>query len=85
LNDSISSDTTISNNITLILSGGQGYIDFRIGDTTPKIDDDVMKQRLEDVKSVSSDESPSSNILSFMNKIERSHLIVWQLVANDNK
>ena len=51
---------------TLILSGGHGYIDFRIGDTANKL----VKQ---------SEQKSNSNELENNNKSERSHLIVWQL------
>ncbi len=52
---------------TLILSGGHGYIDFRIGDTT----NNKLKQS----------EQKNSNELE-NNKTERAHLIVWQLNSN---
>ncbi|XP_039632118.1 C-Jun-amino-terminal kinase-interacting protein 3 isoform X3 [Polypterus senegalus] len=49
----------------LVLSGGEGYIDFRIGDG----EDDETEEG-------SSEEQPVKPILS---KAERSHIIVWQV------
>ncbi|XP_073774092.1 C-Jun-amino-terminal kinase-interacting protein 4 isoform X3 [Danio rerio] len=51
----------------LVMSGGEGYIDFRMGDEggdTENMDD------------------PSLNLQPFLAKAERSHLIVWQVLAN---
>ena len=54
---------------TLILSGGHGYIDFRIGDTTSK-------------STLTSKEKNNNLEQMDSNKSERSHLIVWQLNSN---
>jgi hypothetical protein len=63
--------------ISLILSGGQGYIDFRIGDNK-------LQDRLnEDTTSITINNN-NNQLLSLLNKIERSHLIVWQLINSDN-
>ena len=54
----------------LMLSGGHGYIDFRIGDATSK--EKSSEQKFEDMKNeVIENKNPSKN--------ERSHLIVWQV------
>lgn len=55
----------------LILSGGHGYIDFRIGDTNnPK---ENKEQLMNDIKTelIENDKVPNKN--------DRSHLIVWQI------
>lgn len=54
---------------TLILSGGHGYIDFRIGDTVSK----ALKEKSND---------PSGKDVMEGSKSERAHLIVWQLNTN---
>ena len=55
----------------LVLSGGHGYIDFRIGDKTGQ--EKSKEQRYDEIKSEAIINKPS------MSKHERSHLIVWQL------
>ncbi|XP_025087782.1 C-Jun-amino-terminal kinase-interacting protein 4-like isoform X20 [Pomacea canaliculata] len=50
-------------NSKLILSGGEGYVDFRMGD------DEEHTEPMEEVK-------PES-----LSKLDRSHLIVWQVTA----
>ncbi|XP_067663469.1 C-Jun-amino-terminal kinase-interacting protein 4-like isoform X5 [Haliotis asinina] len=50
-------------NTKLVLSGGEGYVDFRIGDG----DDDELVIETEEEKK------------SQLNKVDRSHLIVWQV------
>ncbi|MCJ8739340.1 hypothetical protein PDJAM_G00046190 [Pangasius djambal] len=57
---------------TLVMSGGEGYIDFRMGD--------------EDGAGVAEDEEslePTLQLQSAPTKTERSHIIVWQVAIND--
>nr|XP_032637449.1 C-Jun-amino-terminal kinase-interacting protein 3 isoform X12 [Chelonoidis abingdonii] len=49
----------------LVLSGGEGYIDFRIGDG----EDDETEENAED----------STQVKPVLSKAERSHIIVWQV------
>ncbi|XP_045676548.1 C-Jun-amino-terminal kinase-interacting protein 3 isoform X11 [Phyllostomus hastatus] len=49
----------------LVLSGGEGYIDFRIGDG----EDDETEESMADV----------SQVKPMLSKAERSHIIVWQV------
>ncbi|XP_028383739.1 C-Jun-amino-terminal kinase-interacting protein 3 isoform X16 [Phyllostomus discolor] len=49
----------------LVLSGGEGYIDFRIGDG----EDDETEESVADV----------SQVKPMLSKAERSHIIVWQV------
>lgn len=52
----------------LVVSGGEGYIDFRMGDEggdTENIDE------------------PTLNLQPFLAKAERSHLIVWQVMSGE--
>uniref|UniRef100_A0A2K6UJR5 Mitogen-activated protein kinase 8 interacting protein 3 n=1 Tax=Saimiri boliviensis boliviensis TaxID=39432 RepID=A0A2K6UJR5_SAIBB len=49
----------------LVLSGGEGYIDFRIGDG----EDDETEEGMGDV----------SQVKPMLSKAERSHIIVWQV------
>ncbi|XP_053784158.1 C-Jun-amino-terminal kinase-interacting protein 3 isoform X11 [Desmodus rotundus] len=49
----------------LVLSGGEGYIDFRIGDG----EDDETEENAADV----------SQVKPMLSKAERSHIIVWQV------
>ncbi|XP_077085862.1 C-Jun-amino-terminal kinase-interacting protein 4-like [Siphateles boraxobius] len=52
----------------LVMSGGEGYIDFRMGDEggdTENLDEPTLK------------------LQPFLAKAERSHLIVWQVMANE--
>ncbi|XP_067286848.1 C-Jun-amino-terminal kinase-interacting protein 4 isoform X2 [Pseudorasbora parva] len=52
----------------LVMSGGEGYIDFRMGDEggdTENMDEPTLK------------------LQPFLAKAERSHLIVWQVMANE--
>ncbi|XP_055360153.1 C-Jun-amino-terminal kinase-interacting protein 4 isoform X2 [Betta splendens] len=53
----------------LVMSGGEGYIDFRMGD------EEGEKEEGED---------PPLNLEPFLAKAERSHLIVWQVVAGED-
>ncbi|KAM9456999.1 sperm associated antigen 9a isoform 4-T4 [Clarias gariepinus] len=56
----------------LVMSGGEGYIDFRMGD--------------EDGVGVAEDEEPLEPTLQLQSapaKTERSHIIVWQVAMND--
>ncbi len=60
----------------LILSGGHGYIDFRIGDSDKNGHEKNKEQRFDDIKTDVIVNKTSSS------KHERSHLIVWQLNNN---
>jgi hypothetical protein len=62
----------------LVLSGGHGYIDFRIGDTAKNLQEKTKEQRYDDIKAEAIVNKP------ILNKHERSHLIVWQLNNNTN-
>ncbi|XP_075034219.1 C-Jun-amino-terminal kinase-interacting protein 4 isoform X2 [Mixophyes fleayi] len=53
----------------LVMSGGEGYIDFRMGDDGA--DSGILEESLQF--------EPS------MAKVERSHLIVWQVMCNSNE
>nr|XP_046232185.1 C-Jun-amino-terminal kinase-interacting protein 4 isoform X2 [Scatophagus argus] len=53
----------------LVMSGGEGYIDFRMGD--------------EDGEAEEGEDAPMK-LQPFLAKAERSHLIVWQLLANED-
>lgn len=64
----------------LILSGGHGYIDFRIGDSGKSSADKSHEQRYDDIKA----DALESKNRSSSNKHERSHLIVWQLNSHNN-
>ena len=66
----------------LVLSGGHGYIDFRIGDNGKSAADKSNEKRYGDIKSEALDNKTNSTTES--NKHERSHLIVWQLNNNNN-
>lgn len=68
----------------LILSGGHGYIDFRIGDTNSaestkaKVSTSFMP--MSDIKKPQDTNEPNAQGLSLLNnKNDRSHLIVWQI------
>ncbi|XP_029945538.1 sperm associated antigen 9a isoform X2 [Salarias fasciatus] len=63
-----SSDTATSEPKTyLVMSGGEGYIDFRIGDDGGDLDEPS---------------DPTAGQQSAPTKAERSHLIVWQVTAS---
>jgi hypothetical protein len=62
----------------LILSGGHGYIDFRIGDTH------LNKKVLVDGKNNSDTSSLDNKSSNLMDKTDRSHLIVWQMNNYNN-
>lgn len=53
----------------LVMSGGEGYIDFRMGD--------------EDGEADEADDTPMK-LQPFLAKAERSHLIVWQVLVNED-
>ncbi|XP_054913432.1 C-Jun-amino-terminal kinase-interacting protein 4 isoform X4 [Poeciliopsis prolifica] len=53
----------------LVMSGGEGYIDFRMGDEDGEADE------LDD---------PALKLQSFLTKAERSHLIVWQVMVGED-
>lgn len=56
-------------NIMLTLSGGQGYVDFRVGDTALAQNNDVDGEH--DVSLLNKSSSSSS-------KLDKCYLIVWQ-------
>ena len=60
----------------LILSGGHGYIDFRIGDL--EANNALIEKSLNQTKFEATNESSNSNKNNF-SKNDRSHLIVWQI------
>ncbi|XP_077397399.1 sperm associated antigen 9a isoform X3 [Festucalex cinctus] len=63
-----SSDTAASEPKTyLVMSGGEGYIDFRMGDESGELD---------------GTSEPTSGQQSAPTKAERSHLIVWQVATS---
>ncbi|XP_069012301.1 C-Jun-amino-terminal kinase-interacting protein 4 isoform X2 [Embiotoca jacksoni] len=53
----------------LVMSGGEGYIDFRMGD------EDGESEEAEDA---------TMKLQPFLAKAERSHLIVWQVLGNED-
>ncbi|XP_062331188.1 C-Jun-amino-terminal kinase-interacting protein 4 isoform X7 [Osmerus eperlanus] len=53
----------------LVMSGGEGYIDFRMGDEVGE--NEEMDE-------------PTLKLQPFLAKAERSHLIVWQVMANQD-
>ncbi|XP_029311729.1 C-Jun-amino-terminal kinase-interacting protein 4 isoform X2 [Cottoperca gobio] len=53
----------------LVMSGGEGYIDFRMGDEDGEAEEG---------------EEPPMKLQPFLAKAERSHLIVWQVLASDD-
>ncbi|XP_078146741.1 C-Jun-amino-terminal kinase-interacting protein 4 [Centroberyx gerrardi] len=53
----------------LVMSGGEGYIDFRMGDEAGEPEEVV---------------EPPMKLQPFLAKAERSHLIVWQVLVNDD-
>ncbi|XP_076027920.1 C-Jun-amino-terminal kinase-interacting protein 4 isoform X2 [Genypterus blacodes] len=53
----------------LIMSGGEGYIDFRMGDEGGEVDEG---------------EEPTMKLQPFLAKAERSHLIVWQVLVGED-
>ncbi|XP_038591359.1 C-Jun-amino-terminal kinase-interacting protein 4 isoform X1 [Micropterus salmoides] len=53
----------------LVMSGGEGYIDFRMGDDDGEAEDG---------------EEPIMKLQPSLAKAERSHLIVWQVVASED-
>ncbi|KAG7506991.1 C-Jun-amino-terminal kinase-interacting protein 4-like isoform X1 [Solea senegalensis] len=53
----------------LVMSGGEGYIDFRMGDEDGEAD---------------AGEDVPIKLQPFLAKAERSHLIVWQVLVNDD-
>ncbi|XP_041356753.1 C-Jun-amino-terminal kinase-interacting protein 4-like isoform X9 [Gigantopelta aegis] len=56
-------------NTKLVLSGGEGYVDFRIGDGDGE-DEEVIDVEAEEKK-------------ASLNKADRSHLIVWQVITQE--
>uniref|UniRef100_A0A3Q1EK15 C-Jun-amino-terminal kinase-interacting protein 4 n=1 Tax=Acanthochromis polyacanthus TaxID=80966 RepID=A0A3Q1EK15_9TELE len=57
------------NKSMLVMSGGEGYIDFRMGDEDGEAEDA---------------EVPPMKLQPFLAKAERSHLIVWQVLCNED-
>uniref|UniRef100_A0AAQ5WXW6 C-Jun-amino-terminal kinase-interacting protein 4 n=1 Tax=Amphiprion ocellaris TaxID=80972 RepID=A0AAQ5WXW6_AMPOC len=57
------------NKSMLVMSGGEGYIDFRMGDEDGEVEDA---------------ERPPMKLQPFLAKAERSHLIVWQVLCNED-
>ncbi|XP_031699010.1 C-Jun-amino-terminal kinase-interacting protein 4 isoform X1 [Anarrhichthys ocellatus] len=53
----------------LVMSGGEGYIDFRMGDEDGEAEEG---------------EQPPVKLQPFLAKAERSHLIIWQVLASDD-
>uniref|UniRef100_A0A3Q2QVL1 C-Jun-amino-terminal kinase-interacting protein 4 n=1 Tax=Fundulus heteroclitus TaxID=8078 RepID=A0A3Q2QVL1_FUNHE len=53
----------------LVMSGGEGYIDFRMGDEDGEAD---------------AAENPTMKLQPFLTKAERSHLIVWQVMVGED-
>ncbi|XP_070783733.1 C-Jun-amino-terminal kinase-interacting protein 4 isoform X2 [Enoplosus armatus] len=53
----------------LVMSGGEGYIDFRMGDEGGEAEDS---------------EEPPMKLQPLLAKAERSHLIVWQVLASED-
>ncbi|XP_070707364.1 C-Jun-amino-terminal kinase-interacting protein 4 [Pempheris klunzingeri] len=53
----------------LVMSGGEGYIDFRMGDEDGEAEEG---------------EDPPIKLQPFLAKAERSHLIVWQVLASED-
>ncbi|XP_047234061.1 C-Jun-amino-terminal kinase-interacting protein 4 isoform X3 [Girardinichthys multiradiatus] len=53
----------------LVMSGGEGYIDFRMGDEDGEADEAV---------------NPTVKLQPFLTKAERSHLIVWQVMVSED-
>ncbi|XP_068438902.1 C-Jun-amino-terminal kinase-interacting protein 4 isoform X1 [Clinocottus analis] len=53
----------------LVMSGGEGYIDFRMGDEDAEAEEG---------------EQPPMKLQTFPAKAERSHLIVWQVLASED-
>ncbi|XP_038127594.1 C-Jun-amino-terminal kinase-interacting protein 4-like isoform X3 [Cyprinodon tularosa] len=53
----------------LVMSGGEGYIDFRMGDEDGEADEA---------------EDPTMKLQPFLTKGERSHLIVWQVMVSED-
>ncbi|XP_071402146.1 C-Jun-amino-terminal kinase-interacting protein 4 [Centroberyx affinis] len=53
----------------LVMSGGEGYIDFRMGDEAGEPEEVA---------------EPPMKLQPFLAKAERSHLIVWQVLVNDD-
>ncbi|XP_060795611.1 C-Jun-amino-terminal kinase-interacting protein 4 [Neoarius graeffei] len=54
----------------LVMSGGEGYIDFRMGDDEGGEGEDLVE--------------PTLKLQPFLAKAERSHLIVWQVMINED-
>lgn len=62
-------------NTRLILSGGEGYVDFRLGDVDD--DDPTAASRM------ANDDDEDPRKASSLSKVERSHIIVWQVTSQD--
>ncbi|CAG5128495.1 unnamed protein product, partial [Candidula unifasciata] len=62
-------------NTRLVLSGGEGYVDFRLGDGDEE-DPTAAAALNED-----DDDDPSK--ATSLTKVDRSHIIVWQVTSQD--
>lgn len=88
------------NKSLLVMSGGEGYIDFRMGEsatcsgwniilsTTAELEKNVtslycMSLGDEDGEAEEGEDAPMK-LQPFLAKAERSHLIVWQLLASED-
>lgn len=67
-------DETAVNQCMLVMSGGEGYIDFRVGDGS---EEDTVKTDDNDVTSSSSADHHQQQQRE--KKSDLSHLIVWQV------
>ncbi|KAL0180208.1 hypothetical protein M9458_025650, partial [Cirrhinus mrigala] len=69
----------------LVVSGGEGYIDFRMGES------DAARLLTRSSAHITGDEGgetepidePTLNLQPFLAKAERSHLIVWQVMTGE--
>lgn len=82
----------------LVMSGGEGYIDFRMGEShhtslCPYLHNVVEHSDISLILSslyvgdeggdTENLDEPTLNLQPFLAKAERSHLIVWQIMANE--
>ncbi|KAK3757539.1 hypothetical protein RRG08_032707 [Elysia crispata] len=65
-------------NTRLILSGGEGYVDFRLGDGD---DEDPSANLGAVVSNADEDDDPSKP--TTLTKVDRSHIIVWQVTTQE--
>ncbi|GFN79414.1 C-jun-amino-terminal kinase-interacting protein 4-like [Plakobranchus ocellatus] len=73
-------------NTRLILSGGEGYVDFRLGESQYSLqgdgDDEDPSANLGSIVGNTEDDDDPSKPTS-LNKVDRSHIIVWQVTTQD--